>query len=130
MLTANRPERRTASCVALAALRQTSSIGGSSESEETALTVMPRGAPSSTVVITTTPVMKLPITRRNTVASKAGLAPGGVSTADMLFLLVEADRARHGEPVGAAARSHRSPHASAVPGQGVQVTTAIPMIHS
>ena len=127
MLTANRPERRTASCVALAALRQTSSIGGSSESDETALTVMPRGAPSSTVVITTTPVMKLPITRRNTVASKAGPAPGGVSTADMVFLLVE--RA-HGEPVGAVRRSHRSPHASAGPGQGVQVTTAMPMIHS
>ena len=98
MLTANRPERRTASCVALAALRQTSSIGGSSESDETALTVMPRGAPSSTVVITTTPVMKLPITRRNTVASKAGPAPGGVSTADMVFLLVErADTANRWE---------------------------------
>ena len=90
---------------------------------------MPRGAPSSTVVITTTPVMKLPITRRNTVASKAGPAPGGVSTADMLFLLVEADRA-HTANRWERRRSHRSPHASAAPGQGVQVTTAIPMIHS
>ena len=101
MFTAKRPERCTASWVALAALRQTSSIGGSSESEETALTVMPRRAPSCSVVITTTPVMKLPITRRNTAPSKAG--PGGASTADILVLLVVTDvRADTGAPAPAA----------------------------
>ena len=41
MLTAKRPDPRTASWVLLAAFRQTSSIGGSIDSEETALTVMP-----------------------------------------------------------------------------------------
>ncbi len=73
MFTANRPDRRTASWVPLAECRQTSSIGGSSDSEETALTVMPCGVPSSAlVVMTTTPLMKLPMTRRKTVPSNCG----------------------------------------------------------
>jgi hypothetical protein len=71
MFTANWPACRTASCVLLAAFRQTSSIGGSSDSDEMALTVAPWYWPPCVVVITTTPLMKLPITRRNTALSKA-----------------------------------------------------------
>ena len=69
MLTAKRPDPRTASWVLLAAFRQTSSIGGSIDSEETALTVTPYALTPVLVVITTTPLMKLPITRRNTAPS-------------------------------------------------------------
>ena len=41
MFTAKQPASRTAACVALVWLRHTSTIGGSIESEDTALAVVP-----------------------------------------------------------------------------------------
>jgi len=58
MLTANRPAAVTARPVADVLLRQTRSIGGSSESELTALAVVPCGLPSCSAVMTVTPLAK------------------------------------------------------------------------
>ena len=80
MLTANRPDARTCSWVPLAELRHTSSIGGSIDNDDTALTVIPCGRSAWPVVITTTPVMKLLITRRNTELSTAGKGTSGAAS--------------------------------------------------
>ena len=56
--TANRPAAATARPVAEVRLRQTRSIGGSSESELTALAVVPCGLPSCSAVMTVTPLAK------------------------------------------------------------------------
>src|SRR5690348_5369260 len=66
MLTANAPAARIAPSVADTLLMQTSSSRGSSDSDETALAVKPRGgSPGAWVVITVTPDANDPITRRN-----------------------------------------------------------------
>ena len=59
------PASPTARPVADCRLRQTSSIGGSSDSEETALAVDPCRRPSCAVVITVTPLAKWPMASRN-----------------------------------------------------------------
>jgi len=75
MFTANRLDLRTASCVALAELRHTSSIGGSSDREQTALTVIPYRTSSWLAVITTTPLMKLLMTCRKAVVMASRSRP-------------------------------------------------------
>ena len=51
--------------VLLRVFRQTSSIGGSSDSEDTALAVAPKSSSPSRVVSTVTPLAKWPMTCRN-----------------------------------------------------------------
>ena len=62
---------------------QTRSSTGSSESEATALAVIPAGASSCRVVITVTPVAKWPIASRNavpsTISETLGARPSGLS---------------------------------------------------
>src|SRR6478609_969259 len=53
-----------ASCVLLRVFRQTNSIGGSSDSDDTALAVAPKSAPPLRVVRTVTPLAKWPMTWR------------------------------------------------------------------
>jgi hypothetical protein len=64
MLTTKVPLSRTAVSVAVARFRQTSSEGGSSETDETALAVAPWSVSSWRDVMTVTPVAKCPITWR------------------------------------------------------------------
>jgi hypothetical protein len=64
MLTTNVPLSRTAVSVTAARLRQTSSEGGSSDTEETALAVAPWSVSSWREVMTVTPVAKCPMTWR------------------------------------------------------------------
>ena len=64
MLTTNVPLSRTAVSVTPSRLRQTSSDGGSSETEDTALAVAPWSASSWREVMTVTPVAKCPMTWR------------------------------------------------------------------
>ncbi len=64
MLTQNAPDLSSAACVSLVLFRQTSTIGGSSDRELTALAVVPTGAPSTAVVITVTPLANRPMTSR------------------------------------------------------------------
>jgi hypothetical protein len=64
MFTTNVPLSRTAVSVAAALLRHTSSDGGSSDTEVTALAVAPWSVPSWWEVITVTPVAKCPMTCR------------------------------------------------------------------
>ena len=65
MLTANAPVPAIAAPVADSRFMQTSSIGGSSASEVTALAVVPWRRPSAVVVMTVTPLAKWPMTLRN-----------------------------------------------------------------
>jgi hypothetical protein len=58
MLTANLPADATARAVEDDLFRQIKTIGGSSDSEVTALAVVPFGSPSWTAVITVTPLAK------------------------------------------------------------------------
>ena len=66
MFTANAPEAETAWAVGLRSLMHTSSIGGSIESDVTALAVMPWSLPSPRAVMTVTPLAKWPMTLRKT----------------------------------------------------------------
>src|SRR4051794_37690505 len=66
MLTAKDPEDETAWAVGLRSLMHTSSIGGSIESDGTALAVMPWSLSSPRAVITVTPLAKWPMTLRKT----------------------------------------------------------------
>jgi hypothetical protein len=73
--TANAPRPRMARSVWLSRSKQTSTSGGSSDSEVTALAVVPTGLPSAVSdVITVTPVTKWPMACRNSVAETC--APG------------------------------------------------------
>ena len=67
--TAKLPAESTACCVRLFMFRQTSRMGGSSDSEETALIVMPWSPSSSRAVSTMTPLVTVPMTVRNTALS-------------------------------------------------------------
>ena len=68
-LTTNAPCERTARRVRLARSKQTSTSGGSSDSDVTALAVVPTGSPSSHIDVTTvTPVAKWLIACRNSEA--------------------------------------------------------------
>src|SRR4051794_28522529 len=78
MLTAKRPQSETARCVSLVLLRQTSSIGGSIETEDIALAVVPKSRSSQRVVMTVTPLAKRPITSRNTAWSTTGSGEGAL----------------------------------------------------
>src|SRR5580693_5336806 len=69
MLTPKTPACATARPVSLVLFRQTRIMGGSIDSEETALAVVPKGAPLAVVVMTVTPLAKRPITSRNTCCS-------------------------------------------------------------
>ena len=65
-LTANAPWPLMADRVALLRSKQTSTSGGSSESDVTAFAVVPTGSPSGpTEVTTVTPVAKCPIASRS-----------------------------------------------------------------
>src|SRR5580693_1419127 len=69
MLTPKTPACATARPVSLVLFRQTRIMGGSIDSEETALAVVPKGAPLAVVVMTVTPLANRPITSRNTCCS-------------------------------------------------------------
>jgi hypothetical protein len=62
---ANRPVRATAASVRLFVASDTSSSGGSAETEATAVTVQPTGRPSAALVTTATPVGQAAIRSRN-----------------------------------------------------------------
>ena len=81
MFTAKRPRSAIAEPVRERRSRQTSSIGGSSESEETALAVVPSGPSSPSAVITVTPLAKCPMTSRNRSPSSACRVRSGAATA-------------------------------------------------
>ena len=73
-----------ASSVALARSKQTSTSGGSRDSDETALAVVPTGSPPGpTEVMTVTPVAKWPMACLNSSPLTAGLVSGGSSSAVM-----------------------------------------------
>ncbi len=69
MLTANQPASAMAWRVSLVLFRQTSSIGGSIDSDENALAVVPKSSSPTRVVMTVTPLANRPMTSRKTAAS-------------------------------------------------------------
>src|SRR5450631_4005297 len=80
--TTNAPCPRIAARVRLPRSKQTRTSGGSSDSEVTALAVVPTGWPSaSTDVTTVTPVAKRPIASRNSAADTPGAAATSVALA-------------------------------------------------
>jgi hypothetical protein len=79
-LTTKRPAASIARCVGSSVLMHTSSRIGSSDTEATALAVMPAGAPSRSVVITVTPVTKCEIASRKATSSTPGASPAGRGT--------------------------------------------------
>jgi hypothetical protein len=55
----------TAAPVSLVLFRQTNSMGGSIDRDDMALAVVPKGCPSTDVVMTVTPLANRPTTSRN-----------------------------------------------------------------
>src|SRR5579863_7995072 len=87
-LTTNAPWLRTARRVALLRSKQTSSSGGSSDSDVTALAVVPTGSPSSPIEVTTvTPVAKCPMASRNSTAETPG-APATPASLDSSIVVI------------------------------------------
>ncbi len=91
MFTANAPERAIATPVADSRFMQTSSIGGSSASEVTALAVVPCRPPSAVAVMTVTPLAKCPMTLRNS-PGVSRRAPA-VSVPPAMVRIVSSDKA-------------------------------------
>ncbi len=79
-LTPKRRVPRTTCSVRAPLSKPTSSSSGSSESDATALAVMPTGPAAPVAVITVTPVAKLPITERKWPGSTVLIAPSGCRT--------------------------------------------------
>jgi hypothetical protein len=87
-LTTNAPWLRIACRVALLRSKQTNSSGGSSDSDVTALAVVPTGSPSSPIeVMTVTPVAKCPMASRNSTAETPG-APGTAASLDSSIAVI------------------------------------------
>jgi hypothetical protein len=97
-LTTNAPWLRIARKVALLRSKQTSSRGGSSDSDVTALAVVPTGSPSSpTEVTSVTPVAKCPIVSRNS-AAETPAVPAEPASQDSSIAVIGSVRGRLRRP--------------------------------
>src|SRR4051794_21351274 len=107
-LTPKRPARRTSGSVRAPLSKHTSTSTGSSESEATALAVIPWGPPGASTVTTATPVAKWPMTVRKRWGSTVFIAPPGCRTCRAPRTLGGPRRPARGGPGGGFAGSWKA----------------------